>query len=84
MNLLDLNKSANAASPGPMRDRAQKSSELSRDGEKSSLAFSGQQSGRGRSASSEAPLGPDPAILRLIRALARDAARQDHENDENK
>ena len=24
---------------------------------------------------------PDPAIMRLVRALARDAAREDHERD---
>jgi len=30
------------------------------------------------------PTAPDPAILRLARALAKQAAREDHEREENR
>jgi hypothetical protein len=35
-------------------------------------------------ASTILPTAPDPAILRLVRALARQAAREDHEREENR
>jgi hypothetical protein len=63
---------------GPRRFQSQKSSPLFANSAESPLALAPCQSGRG-GAAFDSSQEPDLAILRLIRALARDAARQDHE-----